>query len=58
MRQYVKAFAAQMTTEAKNYAVFLTSDYAQVASTKAFPIRLVTEIPPNAIAVVKEFMGK
>ncbi|MBW4670846.1 MAG: alpha/beta hydrolase, partial [Cyanomargarita calcarea GSE-NOS-MK-12-04C] len=52
VRQYVKAislaFAAQMTTEAKDYAVFLTSDYAQVASTKAFPIRLVTEIPPNA----------
>jgi predicted dienelactone hydrolase len=62
VRQYVKgislAFAAQMTTEAKNYAVFLTSDYAQVASTKAFPIRLVTEIPENAMVVVKEFVGK
>jgi hypothetical protein len=41
----MKAFAAQMTTEAENYAVFLTSDYTQVASKKAFPIRLVTEIP-------------
>jgi predicted dienelactone hydrolase len=58
VRQYMNAFAAQMTTKAKNYAVFLTSDYAQVASKKAFPIRLVTKIPPNAIAVVKEFVRK
>jgi len=54
----MKAFAAQMTTEAKDYAVFLTSDYAQVAKTKAFTVALVTEIPPNAIAFGKEFVGK
>lgn len=50
------AFAAQLTPEAKNYAVFLTSDYAQYASTEAFPIRLVTKIPPDAMLVVKDFV--
>jgi predicted dienelactone hydrolase len=62
VRKYVKAitlsFAAQMTPEAKNYAVFLTSDYAQFASTAAFPFRLITQIPSDAMAVVKEFVGK
>ncbi|MEH2141644.1 alpha/beta hydrolase [Nostoc sp.] len=62
VRKYVKAialaFAAQMTPEAKNYAIFLTSDYAQFASTAAFPFRLITQIPPDAIAVVKEFVEK
>ncbi|MFW9261840.1 alpha/beta hydrolase [Nostoc sp. CALU 546] len=62
VRKYVKAialaFAAQMTPEAKNYAVFLTSDYAQFASTPAFPFRLITQIPPDAMAVVKEFVDK
>ncbi|ODG98282.1 dienelactone hydrolase [Nostoc sp. KVJ20] len=62
VRKYVKAialaFAAQMTPEAKNYAVFLTSDYAQFASTPTFPFRLITQIPPNAMAVVKEFVDK
>ncbi|MEH1840735.1 MAG: alpha/beta hydrolase [Nostoc sp.] len=62
VRKYVKAivlaFAFQMTPEAKNYAIFLTSDYAQFASTKAFPFRLITQIPPNAMAVVKEFVNK
>ncbi|MEH2412951.1 alpha/beta hydrolase [Nostoc sp.] len=62
VRRYVKAialaFAAQMTPEAKNYAIFLTSDYAQFASTAAFPFRLITQIPPDAKAVVKEFVEK
>ncbi len=62
VRKYVKAitlaFAAQQTPEAKKYAVFLTPDYAQFASTKSFPIRLVTEIPPQAQALVKEFVEK
>lgn len=62
VRKYVKAialaFAAQMTPEAKNYAIFLTSDYAQFASTAAFPFRLITQIPPDAMAVVKEFIEK
>ncbi|MEH2433310.1 MAG: alpha/beta hydrolase [Nostoc sp.] len=62
VRKYVKAialaFAFQMTPEAKNYAIFLTSDYAQFASTKAFPFRLITQIPPDVMAVVKEFVEK
>jgi predicted dienelactone hydrolase len=62
IRKYLKAialsFAAQMTPEAEKYAIFLTPDYAQFASTQAFPIRLVTEIPPQAMLVVKEFTGK
>ncbi|MEH2421088.1 MAG: alpha/beta hydrolase [Nostoc sp.] len=62
VRKYVEAialaFAAQMTPEAKNYAIFLTSDYAQFASTPAFPFRLITHIPPDAMAVVKEFVDK
>lgn len=62
VRKYVKAialaFAFQMTPEAKKYAVFLTSDYAQFASTSAFPFRLITQIPPDAMAVVKEFVDK
>ena len=62
VRKYVKAialaFAAQMTPEAKKYAIFLTSDYAQFASTAAFPFRLITQIPPDAMAVVKEFVEK
>ncbi|MEH2304106.1 alpha/beta hydrolase [Nostoc sp.] len=62
IRKYLKAitlaFAAQMTPEAKNYAVFLTPDYAQFASTKAFPFRLITQIPSDAMAVVKEFADK
>ncbi|HYX14181.1 MAG TPA: alpha/beta hydrolase [Nostoc sp.] len=62
VRKYVKAialaFAFQMTPEAKNYAIFLTSDYAQFASTTAFPFRLITQIPPDAMAVVKEFVEK
>ncbi len=62
IRKYVKAltlaFATQMTPEAKNYAIFLTSDYAQFASTAAFPFRLITQIPPDAMTVVKEFVEK
>ncbi|AFZ24340.1 putative dienelactone hydrolase [Cylindrospermum stagnale PCC 7417] len=51
------AFAAQMTPEASKYAAFLTSDYAQFASTQAFPFRLVTEIPPDAMGLINEFGG-
>ncbi len=62
VRKFVKAitlaFAAQMTPEAKNYAIFLTSDYAQFASTAAFPFRLITQIPPGTLPVVKEFVDK
>ncbi|MEH2084116.1 MAG: alpha/beta hydrolase [Nostoc sp.] len=62
VRKYVKAialaFAAQMTPEAKKYTIFLTPEYAQFASTAAFPFRLITQIPPDAMAVVKEFVNK
>ena len=57
VRQFVKAvtlaMAAQLTPEAKKYAVFLTPDYAQVASTAKFPFRIVTDIPPSAISMEK-----
>ncbi|MBD0344952.1 MAG: alpha/beta hydrolase [Coleofasciculus sp. Co-bin14] len=60
VRNYVKAIAlamaAQLTDDASQYAIFLTPDYAQSASTQRFPIRLVTEIPPAAEAVIKEFV--
>ncbi|WP_414563444.1 MULTISPECIES: alpha/beta hydrolase [unclassified Anabaena] len=58
VRKFVKAIslamAAQLTSEAEKYAVFLTSDYAQIASTPAFPLRLVMEIPPDALSMLKE----
>ncbi|MBD2292098.1 alpha/beta hydrolase [Anabaena sphaerica FACHB-251] len=56
VRKYVKAvtlaMAAQLTPEASKYAVFLTPDYAQVASTRLFPFRLLTEIPPAAMGLM------
>lgn len=62
IRKYLKAvavaFAAQLTPQASSYQVFLTSDYAQIASTKAFPIRLVTQIPPDAKAIIQEYAEK
>ncbi|MFK0734888.1 MAG: alpha/beta hydrolase [Gloeotrichia echinulata GP01] len=61
IRKYLKAitlaFAAQMSPEASKYSTFLTQDYAQFASTQAFPIRIVTEIPPEALQMVKQFLG-
>ncbi|BAB73749.1 alpha/beta hydrolase [Anabaena sp. FACHB-709] len=58
VRQFVKAIAlamaAQLTPEAEKYAVFLTPDYAQLASTQSFPFRIVTEIPPQAIPIGKQ----
>ncbi|MEO1762164.1 MAG: alpha/beta hydrolase [Cyanobacteria bacterium J06629_18] len=57
IRKFVKtiilAFAAQLTPEADKYRVFLTADYAQIASTEEFPFRLVTEIPPDAAKVIE-----
>ncbi|MBF2063920.1 MAG: alpha/beta hydrolase [Calothrix sp. C42_A2020_038] len=62
IRNYLKsitlAFAAQLTPEARNYEVFLTPNYAQFASTQAFPIRLITQIPPDVISLAKEFTNK
>ncbi|MEG4030605.1 MULTISPECIES: alpha/beta hydrolase [unclassified Microcoleus] len=59
-RNYIKAVslatAAQLTAEADKYAVFLTPEYAQFASTSAIPVRLVTEISPETNAVVQTFL--
>ncbi|MBD2447386.1 alpha/beta hydrolase [Nostoc sp. FACHB-152] len=53
IRKYMKAitlaFASQMTSEANEYKIFLTPEYAQYASTQAFPIRLVTDIPDDIL---------
>jgi predicted dienelactone hydrolase len=60
VRNYVKAIAlamaSQLTDDAAKYSIFLTPEYAQLASTDRFPIRLVTEIPPQAEAVLKDFV--
>ncbi|WP_353931828.1 alpha/beta hydrolase [Okeanomitos corallinicola TIOX110] len=52
VRNYIKAvtlaMAAQSTSEADQYAAFLTPGYAQVASTRLFPFRLLTDLPPGA----------
>jgi predicted dienelactone hydrolase len=62
VRNYVKAIAlamaAQLTNDAAKYALFLTPEYAQYASTPAFPIRLVTKIPPEAEAIIRDFIQK
>jgi predicted dienelactone hydrolase len=52
----VLAMAAQQTPEAQQYKVFLTPNYALVASTRAFPFRIVTDIPPDAFKVVQEYV--
>ncbi|MEG4504696.1 alpha/beta hydrolase [Microcoleus sp. F6_B4] len=60
IRNYIKAVslaaAAQLTAEADKYAVFLTPEYAQFASTPAIPVRMVTEISPENNAVVQTFI--
>lgn len=62
IRQFVKAivlaFAAQLTPEADKYKVFLTADYAQIASTEEFPFRLVTEIPPEAAKAIETVVSE
>jgi predicted dienelactone hydrolase len=58
LKVIVLAMAAQLTPEAKQYSVFLTPSYAVAASTPAFPFRLVTEIPPDALKVVKEYVER
>lgn len=60
IRNYIKAIslamAAQLTADAADYAIFLTPDYAQYASTPAIPVRLVTELPAEAAAVVQTLL--
>ncbi|BAZ12378.1 hypothetical protein NIES4071_42090 [Calothrix sp. NIES-4071] len=62
VRNYVKsivlALSAQLTPQAKNYEVFLTADYAQFASTVAWTIRFITQIPPEAMAIARELVQK
>ncbi len=33
-------------------------DYAQITSTKAFSIRLITQIPPDAKTIVKQYAAR
>ncbi|QDL08344.1 hypothetical protein DP113_10875 [Brasilonema octagenarum UFV-E1] len=58
IRKYMKAislaFASQTTSEANQYKIFLTPEYAQHISTKSFPIRLVTEISPDIMKLVNQ----
>jgi predicted dienelactone hydrolase len=53
VRKFLKgitlAMAAQLTPEASQYAPFLTSDYAQISSTRLFPLRIVRELSPEMI---------
>jgi predicted dienelactone hydrolase len=53
VRKFLKgvtlAMAAQLTPEASQYAPFLTSDYAQISSTRLFPFRIVRELSPEMI---------
>jgi predicted dienelactone hydrolase len=62
IRKFVKAivlaFAAQLTPEADRYKVFLTPDYAQIASTEEFPFRLVTEITDDAAKAIETVISE
>ncbi|MCE2906489.1 MAG: alpha/beta hydrolase [Anabaena sp. CoA2_C59] len=53
VRKFLKgvtlAMAAQLTPEASQYAPFLTSDHAQISSTRLFPFRTVRELSPEMI---------
>jgi predicted dienelactone hydrolase len=57
VRKFLKgitlAMAAQLTPQASQYAPFLTSDYAQISSTRLFPLRTVRELPPEMIEMLK-----
>lgn len=48
------AMAAQLTPEASQYAPFLTSEYAQIASTRIFPFRIVRELPPQVLEMMAD----
>lgn len=60
VRNYVKAIAlamaSQLTDDGAKYSIFLTPEYAQLASTERFPIRLVTNLSPEAQAILQEFV--
>lgn len=60
VRSYVKAIvlamASQLTDDADKYKIFLTPEYAQLSSTERLPIRLVTKIPPEAEAIIQDYL--
>ena len=62
VRDYVKAItlamAAQLTDQGEEYQVFLTPTYAASASTARLPIRLVTEIPEEAKAIIEDILAE
>jgi len=56
MKAIVLAMAAQLTDEAEAYQIFLTPEYARVASTERLPFRLVREIPPEVERQIPTFL--
>lgn len=60
VRNYAKtivlATAAQLTPEAEKYQVFLTPEYYRSISTQAFPVRLITDIPPETQVFIEELL--
>lgn len=61
VRNYAKtivlATAAQLTPEAEKYQVFLTPEYYRSISTQGFPVRLITDIPPETQAFIEELVN-
>lgn len=65
IRKYIKAMTLAFVSKhssnsstAQSYQALLTPEYAQYASTKSFPIRLVREIPSDVMTVVYEIVDK
>ncbi|WRH66777.1 MAG: hypothetical protein RSE13_25230 [Planktothrix sp. GU0601_MAG3] len=60
VKNYAKAMvlatAAQLTPEAQKYQVFLTPEYYQFISTPAFPVRLITDIPPETQVFIEDLL--
>ncbi|WP_254173745.1 alpha/beta hydrolase [Planktothrix pseudagardhii] len=60
VRNYAKtialATAAQLTPDAEKYNVFLTPEYYRSISTQAFPVRLITDIPPETQVFIEELL--
>jgi predicted dienelactone hydrolase len=57
VRNYLKAIslamAAQLTNEADQYAIFLTPEYAEFASTPRLDFRLVRQLPPEIVTEIQ-----
>ncbi|MGL4499877.1 MAG: alpha/beta hydrolase [Planktothrix sp.] len=60
VKNYAKAMvlatAAQMTPEAEKYQIFLTPEYYRYISTPTFPVRLITDIPPDIQVFIEELL--